>query len=115
MIDKPIITKDNLIIGGHQRIMMLKKMGVKEIEVYVADEDLNDKDIEELNIRLNKVSGDWDWDILANQYEMKDLVEWGFSGEDFDFPNIEIDEEEKKEDCGKCVTCGRKIKAKGEK
>ena len=71
LIEKPIVTIDGLIIGGHQRINVLKKQKVKEIECWVADQEISEKDIDELNIRLNKNTGDWDYDILADQWEVK--------------------------------------------
>jgi len=82
LIDKPIVTHDGLIIGGHQRVSILKKMGHKEVECYVADSELNEKDIEELNIRLNRNRGEWDFDILANQWESTELLDYGFSADE---------------------------------
>lgn len=79
LIDKIIINTDGTIIGGHQRKRTLKKMGVNEIECMVPERSLTEKEVEELNIRLNKNTGDWDWDILANQWDFKDLIDWGFS------------------------------------
>ena len=79
LIDKPIITADGLVIGGHQRISVLKKMGHKEIECYVPDCDLSPKDIEELNVRLNRNAGEWDFDILANQWDVDELLDYGFT------------------------------------
>lgn len=74
-----VINTDNTIIGGHQRVRVLKKMGKKEIEVYVPDEPIDQKDSDELNIRLNKNTGDWDYDILANNWDVGQLVDWGFN------------------------------------
>lgn len=79
LIDKPFINTDNVIIGGHQRIQVLKKMGHKEIDVYVPNVTLSEKQTEELNVRHNKNTGEWDFDILANQFETTDLLEWGFT------------------------------------
>jgi DNA modification methylase len=96
LTDKPLVQPDGTIIGGHQRIKVLKKMGYKEIPVLVADPALDEKEIEEAVIRHNKNTGEWDFDILANAWEMDNLIEWGF--EPTDFPEIEIiepaDEEE---------------------
>ena len=80
MIDKPIVNADSLhtIIGGHQRKHVLEASGVKEIECWIPDRELSDKEVEELNIRLNKNTGSWDFDVLANEFELPDLVEWGF-------------------------------------
>lgn len=84
LVEKPIITADNQIIGGHQRLKVLKKQGVKEIECWVAVQPMTQHDVDELNIRLNKNTGEFDFDILANEWEIADLVEWGFSLEEFD-------------------------------
>jgi hypothetical protein len=80
MIDKPIVNADSAhtIIGGHQRKHVLEETGVKEIECWIPDRELSDKEVEELNIRLNKNTGSWDFDVLANEFELPDLVEWGF-------------------------------------
>jgi len=80
MIDKPIVNADsaNTIIGGHQRKHVLEATGVKEIECWIPDRELSDKEVEELNIRLNKNTGSWDFDTLANEFELPDLIEWGF-------------------------------------
>jgi len=80
MIDKPIVNADsaNTIIGGHQRKHVLEASGVTEIECWIPDRELSDKEVEELNIRLNKNTGSWDFDTLANEFELDDLLEWGF-------------------------------------
>jgi ParB-like chromosome segregation protein Spo0J len=79
LIDKPIINSDGTIIGGHQRIAVLKKSGAKEIECWQpSGAALEQRDMDELNIRLNRNLGEWDWDVLANEWETKDLIEFGF-------------------------------------
>lgn len=85
LIDLPIITKDNRVIGGHQRLSILKDMNISWVNCWVPQEDtLTEQDIDELNIRLNKNQGEWDWDILANEWDINDLVDWGFKDEDFE-------------------------------
>ncbi len=79
LIDKPIINLDKTIIGGHQRIKILKKMKCKEIECWVPDQQLSDEDIDHLCIGLNLNQGQFDYDILANQWEIVDLLKWGFT------------------------------------
>lgn len=99
LIDKPIVTKDNILIGGHQRIEVLKKENIKEVDCWIAEQDLSEKDIEELNVRLNKNTGEWDFDILANEWEILDLLNWGFSEKelciDKEIPSQSIDIEER--------------------
>jgi len=110
LIDKPIINMDSTIIGGHQRIEVLKKSGAKEIECWIPDIELSNQDIEELNIRLNKNSGDFDYDVLANEFEIPDLLEWGFDAEELMgacAKEIESkDPEEKKKKLHECPNCG---------
>lgn len=85
LIDLPVVTKDNRVIGGHQRLSILKELLVNHVKCWVPDEDiLSEQDIDELNIRLNKNQGEWDWDVLANEWDVNDLIDWGFKDEDFD-------------------------------
>lgn len=83
-----VVNTDNTIIGGHQRYRTLKKLGYKEVSVYVPDKMLDDKQADELTIRLNRNSGEFDYDILANKFEVDDLLDWGFSDNELDL-NIE--------------------------
>jgi len=115
LIDKPICTQDGMLIGGHQRKNILKGEGIKEVECYVPDRELTPKEIEELNIRHNKNTGEWDYDMLANEFDSLELVEWGFDagelmGGDDEDANDALGEEQDK--CDKCETCGQKIKKK---
>ena len=95
LIDKPIINADaaNTIIGGHQRKHVLEANGETECECWVPDRELTEREVEELNIRLNKNTGQWDFDVLANEFELDDLLEWGFSEMEFGIhPDIDFDE-----------------------
>lgn len=89
LIDKPIINPDGTIIGGHQRINVLDKTNTTSIDCWIPDKPLDEKQIEELNIRLNKNSGDWDWDVLANEWNSEDLLNWGFTEEELIGESIE--------------------------
>lgn len=81
LIDKPIVNKDLTIIGGHQRIKILKKMKVKHVDCWVCDQQLTDEEIDHLCIGLNLNRGQWDFDILANEWQPLDLLKWGFTEE----------------------------------
>ena len=83
-----VINKDGTIIGGHQRARTLRKMGHKEVAVYVPDTALDAKEIEELNIRLNRNTGSWDYDTLANAWDPSDLVQWGFSAKELHLQDV---------------------------
>lgn len=77
LIDKPVLNYDKTIIGGHQRVEVLASKGYKEIECWISGSLLSEKEVEELNIRLNR-GGDFDFDILANMFDIGDLLSWGF-------------------------------------
>lgn len=116
MIDKPIINRDGTIIGGHQRLKVLEEMGYTEVEVWIPDIDLTDEQVDQLNIRLNKNTGDWDWDILANEWDADDLLDWGFSEHELFVTKEEEEAEEasEKEEEGKkkpnlCDKCKQEI------
>lgn len=90
------ITRDNIILSGHARCEILKQKGIEEVEVYVPNRDLTAEEQHEVLIRMNaNIAGDWDWDGLANEYNTKDLDEWGLDIPDF---NPEEDEESAEEE-----------------
>ena len=115
LVEKPIITPQGQIIGGHQRLSILKKMKAKEIDCWVPDRDLSEKEVEELNIRLNRSQGEFDYDLLANMYEQEDLIEYGFKVTDLgmDMPMLDdvpsSEEEAKKKKCKTCPSCGHEF------
>jgi hypothetical protein len=74
--------RKNIIVGGHQRINVAKQMGMTEVPVFYID--LDEKKEKELNVRLNKNNGEWDWDTLANNFDIDDLINLGFTSKDLD-------------------------------
>lgn len=74
---EPIVfnNRTGYIVGGHFRIRELKKLGYKEVDCVIVD--LNEDDEKELNIRLNANTGEWDWEILATEWDANELSEWG--------------------------------------
>jgi hypothetical protein len=93
-----VINLDNVIIGGHARIKVLKKQGKTKCNCQVPNRMLTDEEVEELNIRLNKNTGGvFDMDILANQYDYDKLLKYGFDEKELlgnmDEPRIEAEVE----------------------
>jgi len=86
--DPIIINTDNIIIGGHQRKKILETLlGYApdyEIDVRVPDRELTIDELRELNIRLNKNVAEWDFDTLANNFDLDDLLDWGFEKSELD-------------------------------
>ena len=62
------------VVGGHQRLKVMKDLGYEEVDCVVVD--LDEKKEKALNIALNKISGEWDNDLLANL--LKDLDGSGY-------------------------------------
>ena len=74
---RPIIVNDkNIILGGNMRYKASMEAGLKEIYILEA-KDLTQKQQEEFIIKDNSSFGEWDWDILANSWDTKELTEWG--------------------------------------
>jgi ParB-like chromosome segregation protein Spo0J len=94
---EPIIfnKQTGYIVGGHFRVRELKKLGINEIECVIVD--LNEADEKELNIRLNANTGSWDWDTLANDWDVVDLEAWGLDIPQFDTVE-ELEASEEKEE-----------------
>ena len=91
LVDPIIVNKDNTVIGGHQRLKIIKSMGEKTIGCIVLD--LNKEQERELNIRLNKNTGDFDFDILSSEFDIDELVDWGFKHIDLGLNIDKIDED----------------------
>lgn len=114
LIDKPVVNMDHTIIGGHQRIRVLKRMKEKSVECWVADKQLSEEDIEHLMVGLNLNQGNWDWDILANEFEPLKLLEMGFTEQQLlgKFQDDEEDEnleEKPNKKLKKCPGCGHEF------
>lgn len=114
IVDKFVINLDGTLIGGHQRKRIVEKLGLKEVEALVPSRMLTTAEVEELNIRLNKNTGSWDWDMLANEWNMDKLIDYGFKEEEFLGKREDLDAplSELKQTLGKkdkktvCPNCG---------
>lgn len=73
------------LVGGHQRLKVLKDMGIEDVDVVIVD--MGEEKEKALNVALNKISGDWDKDKLM-------LLITDLQGEDFDVSLTGFDTEE---------------------
>lgn len=85
-----VVNKDHMILGGNMRYKAMLEAGWKEIPIKVVDWP-EDKQ-KEFIIKDNISGGEWDWDIIANEWDSKLLDDWGL-----DLPNG-FGEEEVEED-----------------
>jgi hypothetical protein len=99
---RPIVVDENMmILGGNMRWKASRDAGLKDVWIEIA-EGLSDEQKEEFIVKDNVNFGEWDWDVVANQWETGKLKEWGvdlpvlderlevINGEE---PEIEITEE----------------------
>lgn len=75
------INLDNVILSGHARWKHLSEKDENaEVLVLVPNRALTEKEEEAVIVRMNKnIAGVWDFDVLANEFELNDLVDWGFN------------------------------------
>lgn len=91
-----IIDNDNMILGGNMRLRALKELGYKDIPsgwVKRADE-LTEDEKRRFVIADNVGFGEWDFDMLANEWDSMELQEWGLEvpvALSFEDKNQEID------------------------
>jgi hypothetical protein len=78
-----VVSKDMEILGGNMRYRACKEAGLKEVYIIKADK-LTDKQIEEFIVKDNVGFGEWDWDVLANDWDINELEEWGLDGFPFE-------------------------------
>lgn len=114
---RPILvnkTEEGMIVyAGNQRLRAAESLKM-DVVPCVIEENLS-LDIMKNRLILDNIThGEFDFDLLANQYEMDELLELGMLKRDLDIFDItEIDvgeEEEKKHDHEKCPECGKKLK-----
>ena len=74
---RPIVVNDDMIVlGGNMRLKACKEAGLKEVYVVKASE-LSAREQREFTIKDNVGFGEWDWDMLANEWGNKELNDWG--------------------------------------
>lgn len=97
----PKLDNDGVLIGGNQRFRALMEAGYGEIEipVMIPPKKLTERQRKEVIITDNISDGEYNHDILANEYDLGDLLEWGLELSGFDTP-----EEEKETQDGEVIT-----------
>jgi hypothetical protein len=71
-----VVNQDNVVLGGNMRLKACKEAGLKEVYIIQA-KDLTEEQQREFIVKDNVGFGEWDWDILANQWDNTQLGEWG--------------------------------------
>lgn len=89
MLDiRPIVcNKEYTVLGGNQRLRAIKKLGWKEVNVRIVD--FSEEKEREFLIKDNKQSGEWDYEAIANGWDIELLDDWGL-----DLPEMDIFDDE---------------------
>lgn len=82
-----VVNQDMIVLGGNMRLKASKEAGLKEVFIVKAD-DLTEEEQKQFIIKDNVGFGEWDWEMLANEWEAEELAEWGL-----DVPELTITEE----------------------
>lgn len=92
-----VIDENNVVLGGNMRLRALQELGFTDIdEAWVKrSSDLTEDEKKRFIIADNVAFGEWDWDTLANDWEVVDLEAWGL---DIPFYDEEVKEEQSKEE-----------------
>ncbi|MBG7630634.1 MAG: DNA modification methylase [Bacteroidetes bacterium] len=84
--------RKNILVGGHQRMKVWESMGNETIPT--VEVNLNLEKEKELNVRLNKNTGQFDMELIQEHFETDDLIEWGFDADELEFFEPEVLEAE---------------------
>jgi len=93
-----VVNSDMVVLGGNMRLKACKEAGLKEVYILKAD-DLTEEQQREFIVKDNVGFGEWDWDVLGNEWNTQQLGDWGLEvwqgGEDVsntnDYSNLDVD------------------------
>ena len=71
-----VVDEDMIVLGGNMRLKASKDAGLKEVWIEVA-EGLTEEQKKEFIVKDNVGFGEWDWDMLANEWNVLELMDWG--------------------------------------
>ena len=77
-----VVNSDMIVLGGNMRLKACKEAGLKEVPIIFAD-DLTEQEQRQFIIKDNVGFGEWDWEMIANEWDSEQLEEWGLDVPDF--------------------------------
>jgi ParB-like chromosome segregation protein Spo0J len=102
-----VVNKDMVILGGNMRYKAMIECGYKEVNVEVVD--WSEQKQNEFIIKDNVGFGEWEWEMVANEWDEIELKDWGLDlpvfKNDIDFDNITSNEDRNIDKPSKSVTC----------
>jgi DNA modification methylase len=71
-----VVDENNIVLGGNMRLKACKEAGLKEVFIVKAD-NLTELQKDEFIVKDNVGFGEWDWDMLANEWDVEKIQDWG--------------------------------------
>ena len=84
-----VVNADMVILGGNMRYRACKEAGLKEIPIIIAD-NLTEEQQREFLIKDNVSGGEWDFEMLANEWDVEQLGDWGLDVGGFDIDHEDL-------------------------
>jgi len=78
-----VVNKDMIVLGGNMRLKACEEAGIEQVPIIFAD-NLTEEQQKEFIIKDNSSFGEWDWDLLANEWDTEQLIDWGLDIHNFD-------------------------------
>jgi DNA modification methylase len=82
-----VVDSDMIVLGGNMRLKACIEAGLTEVPILVADQ-LTEEQKKEFIVKDNVGFGEWDWDLLANEWDTDLLEEWGLDITGFDTEEV---------------------------
>lgn len=79
-----VVNQDMVVLGGNMRLKALKEAGVKKVPIIKTS--LTDDKQREFIIKDNLGFGEWDWQMIANEWDAEQVIDWGLEIPDFSVP-----------------------------
>lgn len=111
LVNHETCSGEYIVYAGNQKLRAATKMGWKEVPCIIS-EDLSEELMNERIIKDNKTYGEWDWDLLANNWDIENLLDCGFTDMELGLtlsPAGEDEAEDKKKKDKCCPHCGEKL------
>lgn len=88
-----VVNSDMVVLGGNMRLKACKEAGLKEVYIIKADE-LTEEQQREFLIKDNTSGGEWDFNMLANEWDVEQLESWGLDMPIFEGVELEAEEDD---------------------
>lgn len=91
---RPIVVNDEMVVlGGNMRLKACIEAGLTEVPIIKAS-SLTPEQQKEFIIKDNVGFGEWEWDVLANEWDVEKLTDWGLDIPDYEPKVLEAEEDD---------------------